>query len=310
MNRASESQNYEIALENKRRIEAIAWLTEKQKMERDKKYNEDIISFSIKSGRVYLMLFNINRGMLENKQSFVFDKNIGFLDEFILQYYSENRIPRELILPKEIDKSLRDLFKFRPVVPEKGVKKRLLDLVDKNIELQFFSGSRKLKDLKDKLRLYEEPHVIEAFDISHLSGTSTVASMVQFRNAIPDKSNYRRFRIRSVEGVDDFSSIGEVITRRYRRLLEEKQSLPNLIIVDGGKGQLSTTVKSLDNLGIRIPVIAIAKREEEVFVPGRSDPVNLPLKSHALNLIKQVRDEAHRFALAYNRLLRKKEMLK
>jgi len=308
MKRASDTQDYERALENRRRIEAVSWLTEKQKMERDKHYDEDIINYMERDGKVYLMLFNIHKGTLENKQSFVFEETPRFLEEFVLQHYSENNPPKELILPEKVQSPLKELFRFRTIIPSRGPKKQLLELVSRNIELQFFRSEERLKDLKTKLRLFETPGVIEAFDISHLSGTSTVGSMVTFRQGTPDKSNYRRFKIRTVTGIDDYAAIAEVVRRRYSRLIAEKQSLPDLIIIDGGKGQLSAAVDELKNLDIMIPIISIAKREEEVFVPGLSIPIPLGKKSEGLNLIREIRDEAHRFAISYNRLLRSREM--
>jgi len=130
--------------------------------------------------------------------------------------------------------------------------------------------------------------------------------MVSFFNGKPDKSNYRRFRIREVEGIDDFQMLAEIIRRRYRRLKREGRIFPDLIIVDGGKGQLSAAVEALVSLEVRIPVIAIAKREEEVFLPGKRDPVRLAQDSLALQLVQRMRDEAHRFAISYHRQLRRK----
>jgi excinuclease ABC subunit C len=152
--------------------------------------------------------------------------------------------------------------------------------------------------------------VIECFDISHLSGTSMVGSMVQFRDGKPDKSNYRRFKIKTVEGIDDFASIAEVVKRRYTRLLDEHAQFPDLVIIDGGRGQLSSARGALAGMGVTgQPVIAIAKREEEVYVPDADLPLRLDRKSIALRYIEEIRDEAHRFAIAYNRLLRKKKVL-
>jgi excinuclease ABC subunit C len=132
--------------------------------------------------------------------------------------------------------------------------------------------------------------------------------MIQFRGGRPDKSNYRRFKIRSVEGIDDFTSIAEVVRRRYSRLREEKQELPDLIVVDGGKGQLSAALKELRELRIKVPIISIAKEKEEIYVPGREQPMPIEKDEKASLFIQEIRDEAHRFAIAYNRLLRQKAM--
>ncbi|MFH1849353.1 MAG: excinuclease ABC subunit UvrC [archaeon] len=312
MDTFSSAQDYERALEVRERIGALQRLSERQTMERQRKYDEDIINWKTIDGRVFLILFNVHKGILCNKQEFEFDYIRGFLEDFIVQYYSENPVPEEIILPEKINPVLIGFLeekrgsRVRAVVPRIGEKRQLLELVDKNIEISFFGNITKVKALRKALKLADNPYVVECFDISHLSGTSTAGSMVQFRNGKPDKSNYRRFRIRTVEGVDDFAAISEVVRRRYSRLKQEDSRMPDLIIIDGGKGQLMSALKEINRLGLKIPIISIAKRLEEVYVPGLSFPINV--KNSALLFIREVRDEAHRFAIAYNRLLRKKEL--
>ena len=312
MKNASEKMNFERALELRNQRDAIEWLSEKQKMERQKIYNEDIINYIIEKDKVYLILFNVYKGILENKQDFEFEYSENFLEEFMVQYYSDNNVPRELIISKELDSSLIDFLKTKRngsvkiTIPKKGEKKHLMDLVKKNIELSFFGDIEKLEDLKTKLKLHELPNVIECFDISHLSGTSTVASMVQFRNAKPDKSNYRRFKIMTVDGIDDTSAIAEVVRRRYTRLIRDFVEMPKLIIIDGGRGQLNSAINEINKLNLKIPIISIAKKLEDIYVPGLMFPMKLNKKSKALKLIQEIRDEAHRFAISYNRLLRQK----
>ncbi|MCK4889114.1 MAG: excinuclease ABC subunit C, partial [Candidatus Aminicenantes bacterium] len=299
----------------KKKIDAVESLSRKQKMSREKKYDEDLINFIIDRDSVYLMLFNVHRGLLENKQEFVFDYKRDFLDEFIIQYYSENDIPRELILSKQPDESLSGYLRkvksgsVRIVTPKKGEKKALLDLVKKNIELTYFGDIKTLESLKEKLNLSEIPSVIECFDISHISGSFTTASMVQFRNGLPDKSNYRRFRIKYTKGIDDVKSISEVVTRRYTRLKKEESVMPDLILIDGGIGQLNGALNSLKDLNLNIPVVSVAKREEEIYIPGEDNPLKMGKSEAALQLIQRIRDEAHRFAITYNRLLRKKDLI-
>lgn len=313
---ASDKLDFERALVLRNQIEAIERLKEKQLMELQKKYDEDIINYVIKDGRVYLILFNIYKGILENKQEFEFEMTANFLDDFIVQYYSENAVPAELILPQEIDDALISFLTLKRngtvnvKVPKVGEKKQLLDLVLKNIELSFFSEVEALEALKNELNLPELPIVIESFDISHLSGTSTVGSMIQFKNAKPAKSNYRRFKIKTVDGIDDVGAIAEVVRRRYMRLVKEESELPDLIVIDGGTGQLNSAIAELRKLGLWIPIISIAKKFEAVYVPGLTFPMRLDRRSKALKLIQQVRDEAHRFAISYNRFLRKKSSLR
>jgi len=314
MKRFSEKQNFEKAMEIRNEITAVEHLNDRQVMQREKKYNEDIINYEIKDDMVYLILFNIYKGTLHNKSEYVFDYNANFLEEFLVQYYSENNIPREIIVPVVVSESIEIYLsekkgsKVRIIKPQKGDKKQLLRLVLKNIELTFFADIDKVKTLKNRLHLNENPVVIECFDISHLSGTSTVGSMVQFRNGQPDKNNYRRFKIRSVEGIDDTAAIAEVVRRRYSRLKKEDSEFPNLVIIDGGRGQLNYALAELEKLDVKIPIISIAKHFEEIYIPGRMLPVRLPKKEKALHFIQEIRDEAHRFAIKYNRLLRKKEL--
>jgi excinuclease ABC subunit C len=311
----SDNNDFENALKIRNQLTAIENLNERQKMKREKKYNEDIINFEIKDDKVYLILFNIYKGTLNNKADFVFDYHSDFLEEFIIQYYSESSIPKELIVPVKLSNSIQNYLedkkgnKVKLIKPEKGEKKQLLDLVLKNIEITFFADIDKVETLKNRLNLQDSPNIIECFDISHLYGSSTAGSMVQFRNGRPDKSNYRRFKIRSVEGIDDTAAIAEVVKRRYNRLKSEDAELPDLIIIDGGVGQLNYAIKELEKLNLKIPIISIAKQFEEIYIPGKLQALRISKKDKALQFIKEIRDEAHRFAIKYNRLLRKKELI-
>lgn len=315
MNSASGMLDFEKAIMTRNQITAITHLTERQNMQRTKKYDEDILNYTIKDDKAYLILFNIHKGTLVNKNEFVFDFHDEFLEEFIVRYYSESPIPKEVIIPKVVSDATSTFLskekksKVTITVPKRGEKKQLLSLVLKNIEIAFFSDTKKVDELKKKLLLQETPRVIECFDISHISGTSTVGSMVQFRNGKPDKNNYRRFKIRTVEGIDDFAAISEVVRRRYYRLKKEDTELPNLIVIDGGKGQLNSAIHELEELDLKIPIVSIAKKLEEIYIPGETQPVHLDEKDKALQFIREMRDESHRFAIKYNRLLRKKEMI-
>lgn len=310
----SKNQEYEASLKIRNQLSALEYLKEKQNVQRNKKYDEDIINYVVKDNRVYLMLFKIYKGTLTNKEEFIFDYYADFFEDFMTQYYSEHDIPKEIILENEVSSSIVDYLNLinkkivKLVIPKIGEKKILLELVKKNIELSFFGDIKKIEYLKKSLRLTFLPNVIECFDISHLSGTLTVGSMVQFRNGKADKSNYRRFRITSYLGNDDFAGMLEVVKRRYKRLKEENLDFPDLILIDGGKGQLSSALKSLNSLELNIPIIAIAKGEEEIFIPGEDESIRLPQKDKALLFLRQIRDEAHRFSINYNKLLRKKEI--
>jgi excinuclease ABC subunit C len=233
-----------------------------------------------------------------------------------------NSASREIILPFELD---IDLQKTILTVPQRGDKKQLLDLSERNAKY-YKLEKQKQKDLVDPerhskrilsqmmkdLRLNEIPNHIECFDNSNIQGDFPVAAMVVFKNAKADKKEYRHFNIKTVEGPNDFASMEEVVYRRYKRLLDEDQALPQLIIVDGGKGQLSSAVKSLDKLGLRgkISIIGIAKKLEEIYYPNDSIPMYLDKKSETLKIIQQLRDEAHRFGITHHRSKRDKATIK
>jgi len=311
----TERMDYEHALLIRDQIQAVERLGERQDVARRRETDEDIINYLVSGGKVYLMLFNIYLGTLTNKNEFVFDEREDLLEEFITRYYAEHNPPGELVLPGPVSGPLEEFLCIRRggrvmvTVPKLGAKKRLLDLVAKNIEIVFFGDEVKTLALQDRLGLEDPPRVIECFDVSHLAGTAMVGSMVRFTGARPDKKHYRRFRIKSVEGIDDPLSIAEIVRRRYTRLKAEGEPLPDLVIIDGGRGQLSAALGELKKLQLAIPVIALAKRNEEVYIPGRSRPLPLDRKEKASLFVQEIRDEAHRFAVSYNRLLRRKKII-
>jgi excinuclease ABC subunit C len=309
------SQDYERAMLARDQIRSLERLSERQDVSRRREGDEDVINFALRDSTVYLMLFNIYRGTLGNKSEYQFEFHPDFLEEFLVQYYSDNPVPAEVILPCDMDPALMEflsLKKGRKVIitmPKIGAKRRLLDLVEKNIEALHFTADSRVLELQEAVGLEHPPRVIECFDISHISGSWVVGSMVQFRDGRPDKKNYRRYRIREVEGIDDPAAIAEIVRRRYRRLKAEEAPLPDLVLVDGGKTQMNAAQKELNSLGIGIPVIAIAKKQEEVFAHGRAHPLPLGKRERSSLFLQEIRDEAHRFAVSYHRLLRKKEML-
>ena len=307
-------QEYERAKELRNEIAALERLQERQNIERKRKFDQDIISWMVEDGNVYLMLFKVYKGTLEGKEDFVFAYDENFLEEFLVQYYSENAPPEELIIAESLDEPLIEFLshlkgkKVKVTVPRQGEKKDLLDLARKNVEIGFFGDRKKVQALQEALRLPKFPNVIECFDISHLAGTSMVGSMVQFRGGRPDKSNYRRFKIKSVEGIDDLASIAEIVRRRYSRLRNEGKEMPDLIVIDGGAGQLSAAFRELRNLRVRIPMISIAKEEEKIYLPEQDGPLSIKRDDPASLFVQEIRDEAHRFAISYNRLLRHKAL--
>jgi len=193
-----------------------------------------------------------------------------------------------------------------------------LKIRDQIDALSAITGTRKsisatssdLKELKDLLNLKQIPARIEAFDVSNISGQGAVGSMVTFFNGMPFKNDYRRFKIKTVKETDDYAMIREIVKRRYARLLSEKKKMPDLILIDGGKGHLNTALDELKKIGLKIPVASIAKRPERIFFEGKLEYVNMPYDSKAFRLIQRVRDEAHRFAISYQKIVRKKELFK
>jgi excinuclease ABC subunit C len=315
MQGAAGREEFEQARLLRDQIAAIEGLREHQHIDRPKDSDEDVINWVSSGGRVFLMVFLVHSGTLVNKREFVFDDREGVISEFLTRYYDEYEPPATLILPEVVDEALPgylSIRKGRPVeleVPARGPKKRLIELVRMNIETRFFGDAIKVSSLGESLDLGKDPAVIECFDISHLSGTATVGSMVRFSNGKADKKSYRRFRIRNAGSIDDTAAIGEVVGRRYARLLAEGAALPDLVVVDGGRGQLHAASAAIRNAGCRIPVIALAKRNEEVYREGDTGPLPLGRKDRASLYLQEIRDEAHRFAVSYNRILRRKKVV-
>ena len=200
-------------------------------------------------------------------------------------------------------------FRVQILVPARGKRREMVDLILKNIRLvQSKNGEPGLAELKEQLGLLVLPRVIECFDISNHGTDFAVGSMSRFVDGRPDKSGYRKFRIKTVSGRDDFAMISEVVQRRYYRLLKEDCDLPDLVVIDGGRGQLNAALKSLTFLGLKIQCISLAKENEEVYVPKRPKPVVIPRDKQSLKILRHARDEAHRFGVAYNKTIQKNQI--
>ena len=313
----SKNNNFESALVLRDQINAINYLSLKQNVEKIKEYDQDLINYIIYKDKAYFILFNIFKGILINKKEFIFDifEEETILDDFIINYYKDDKYKKEIIIPQKLNSHTIEFLKNKPlnfIVPKTGDKKELLDFSYKNLEIKFLKNTLVLEELKQVLNLKEIPKVIECFDISHLSGKFTVGSLVQFKEGFENKKEYRRFKIKSFEGNNDYLAIEEIVKRRYTHLLKENLNFPDLIIIDGGKGQLSSAKKAIDSLNLykKIPIISLAKKEEEIFFEDNLIPLKLSKKSSSLKLLQKIRDEAHRFAISYNRLLRKKDIRK
>ncbi|MCX7875755.1 MAG: excinuclease ABC subunit UvrC [Melioribacteraceae bacterium] len=333
---ASANLEFEKAAEIRDRIEQLYVYTSKQKVVSTDLTEKDIISAAVEGKDVAVTILNIRNGKLVGKKQFFLTieeetEENKIYSAIIKFYYNEYvEIPKEIVIEVEPDEqetllewlNLKSNNKCYFVIPQKqSDTKSLLNMCKQNailalkeIQLQKMKKEGNipyvLSSLKRDLRLANIPRTIECFDNSNLQGSDAVASMVVFIDAKPKKSLYRKFIIKTVEGPDDFASMKEIIKRRYTKLLEEKQPLPDLIMVDGGKGQLSSAIEALEEIGIKkFEIIGLAKRLEEVFLPNESEPIIIPKTSSSLKLLQQIRDEAHRFAITFHRERRSKRII-
>lgn len=317
MKEAAKKRQFERALELRNSMHSLSSLLERQKFEREGEGNEDFIALLEHGGKAYAQLFRQIGGVIRDRRKYDFIPLSGDpLSEFLPRFYEAGGIPGRIYVEEEPE-SREALEKYLSekrggcvsiLTPEKGDKKKLLELLRKNILLEI-SGTADpaLLELQRQLSLPAIPRTIECFDISNLFGTSVVGSMVQFVNGKPNKSAYRRFKIRTVEGQDDFASMREIVWRRYARLKGEKAPMPDLILIDGGPGQLSAALSALSELQLEIPIVSLAKEFEEIYSPERAMPIRLARSSPALQVLQRARDEAHRFGISYHRLVRKKK---
>ncbi len=335
MQELAQKMEFEEAALVRDRLKALQKYRNSQKMVQGDFKDRDVFGVALQDKEACVVIFKIREGKIIGKKHFylkhpIWKEEPEILEEFLNQYYFSNQdIPQEIFLqtPLEFASGLEEWLrqqskrKVRLLVPQKGEKRKLVQLAVKNAhylldELQLQKMKKEqtvhftVTALHRDLNLPKPPLLIECFDISNIQGKDAVASMVCFENGKPKKSAYRRFKIRSKQSPDDFAMMREVVYRRYSRLLKEKQRLPDLIVIDGGKGQLSSALQILKQLGAENqPIIGLAKRLEEIFVPGEKESKILPKNSSSLKLLQQIRDEAHRFAITYHRQSRKKRTL-
>ena len=348
MAQASDDLEFELAAHLRDRLTAVRKAIEKQQMVFARNEDVDVIGVFDDELEAAVQVFFVRKGRVMGRRGFVVDK-VEELDgpelvSRILErlYFDDNPIgwPKEVLVPELPDdpalyeewlSELRE-SKVTIRVPQRGDKRKLHETVTQNAEESFSrhrlkrssdhnSRARALNELQEYLGLPNAPLRIECYDMSHIQGTDYVGSMVVVEDGLPKKADYRRFKIKTVDGNDDFAAMEEVLTRRFtayladrERPVEERDGKfaypPQLLVVDGGKGQLTSAVRVLDDLGLRdeIPVISLAKQFEEVFVPGQSDSIKLPRQSEALFMLQRIRDESHRFAITFHRQLRDKRM--
>ena len=327
MEKHSKKLEFEKANKIKDKLESLENYQAKSTVVNSKISNVDVFSIFSDESYGYVNFFQVVFGAIIRSHTIEIKKKLEESDKELLsiaiislrqRFKSQSK---EIYLPFKIDLGKN----IKVTVPLLGDKKKLVELSQRNAkffrlerfkQMKIVDPDRHIKRLMNQmkvdLRLNEEPNHIECFDNSNIQGTNPTAACVVFRNGKPYKKDYRHFKIKTVEGVDDFASMEEVVHRRYKRLRDEGISLPQLIVIDGGKGQLSSAVKSLNKLGLRgkISIIGIAKRLEEIYYPDDSIPMYLDKKSETLKIIQQLRNEAHRFGLELHRKIRSKDALK
>jgi len=316
MKQASDSLNYEHAKEIRDTLHRLGSLQTKQKMEYvENAPDEDYFGIKIEAHTALVMSLRQTHGIIRDSNRFSFDL-IGdnSFGNFLYQYYTTSPIPKNIIVNifPENKQFLENIlskkvgFQVKIIVPKRGKRKEMISLIMKNINLTQSKGLEPgIYELQERLELENTPKIIECFDISNHGAQYAVGSMSRFVDGKPDKSGYRKFKIKTVSGRDDYAMIAEIVMRRYYRLLEENSELPNLILIDGGKGQLKAAERSLQSISLKVQCVSLAKQNEEVFVPKRKNPIIIPRNSKALKILQHARDEAHRFGVTYNRQLRK-----
>ncbi len=316
MKQASDSLDYERAKEIRDTLQRLGSLQTKQKMEYvENAPDEDYFGIKIEEQTALVMSLRQIHGVIRDRDRFSFDLvGDNTFGNFLYQYYTTHPIPKNIVvseLPEnrqflEAMFSKKAGFDVKILHPIRGKRKEMVDLVLKNIALIQAKGIEPgISELQEKLELQNPPRIIECFDISNHGAQYAVGSMSRFVDGKPDKSGYRKFKIKTVKGRDDYSMIAEIVKRRYFRLDENNAELPNLVLIDGGKGQLKAAERSLQSVNVKIPCASLAKQNEEVFLPKRKNSIIISRSSQALKILQYARDEAHRFGVAYNRNLRK-----
>ncbi|MGD2101291.1 MAG: excinuclease ABC subunit UvrC [Acidimicrobiia bacterium] len=340
---AAEREDFEMAARYRDRQEDVRRAMLRQEVVTEKAESFDLIAHHGDELETAFQVLNVRRGRVVGERSTIVDRVEELTDEELMtrilrELYGDADPPRQVLvslMPDESDLLGEWLSDIRGSnvglrVPQRGPKRRLMETASINAAEAFGrhrlsrqkdhnARAKALRSLQEVLGLPDAPLRIEAYDISTLQGTNTVASMVVLEDGLPRRSDYRRFKIRSVDGQDDFASMEETIRRRFKAYLRERDKPvaeqgrfsypPSLVVIDGGAGQLGRAVKVLDEFELDIPTIGLAKKMEEVYLPGRPEPIQIPRDAEALYLLQQVRDEAHRFAITYHRQLRSKSMV-
>ena len=330
MMQAAESMEFERAKEYRDQIKSIEAVMEKQKITFTDTVDRDIIGFAVEKGWMCIQIFYMRQGKMIERQTTSFpyygDENEDFMS-YVSQFYydKQNALPKEILLPEQSDTELlSDWLGIKVHAPKRSKKRELVQLASENARIALQEKFALMS--KDDARTVQAvhnlghilgigvPHRIEAFDNSNIQGTEPVSAMIVFTDGRPDKKEYRKFKIKTVEGPDDYGSMREVIRRRYSRLLKENQPMPDLIVMDGGKGQITAAMDVLENeLGLYIPVCGLAKDEKhrtaQLLFGDPPEPVNLKRDSYEFYLLQRIQDEVHRFVITFHRQSRTKTML-
>jgi excinuclease ABC subunit C len=317
MQAAAAEKKYEAALELRNQIASIRLLTEHQIVDNKRQFDQDVLAFKQVGDKMLAVQMGVRKGVLLGKKQFSVDVQPQVEQEFLKAFYTSNQIPREILLnticwqEAEEKKALEEFLTAKrgaPVflkIPRKADKLALVQLAEKNLESTLEVDSA-LVDLQAELNLPVLPRAIECFDVSNLGLEHVVSGMVSFRDAKPDRKNYRRFKIKTFMGQDDFAAVNEVVARRYKRLVEEKSQLPDLVLIDGGPGQVNAAKAAMQTLGLQLPLIGLAKEREEIYLPDESAPRIFDKNSRMMLLLRRIRDAAHDFSLSYN--LKRRQM--
>ena len=324
MKQASAEMRFEVAADLRDTLKAIRELSDDRSVLDLNPEQRDYVAMVAEANHATFVVLQMRGGKVLGRDLFpteFYSTEDEAFEEFLTRYYSDNAPPSAAVYLNrilDVDNFVRFLNRegrSGPVVefPKGGRHASILRMAQENAlldlknRLETGGNQHALVELKKALNLPKLPHRIEGFDIAQLDGTNPVASLISFWNGNPDRKNYRKFHVKSLQGaIDDFQSMKEVVARRYSRLFNEGKEMPDLILIDGGKGQVNAAHSVLQALGLEIPLVGLAKREEELFLPHTSDPILLPRGSSALRVLQAVRDETHRFATGFNQKLRSK----
>ena len=315
MVQAANMQQFERAQEIRDTLIRLGSLQIEQKMSRPQGSNEEFFGIQVRGGEAAVMNFRLISGVIRDSDKFTFDMvGDNNFSNFLFQYYSTHQIPKVIVVNEEPHNSrmLETLLgeqsghQVEIVTPDNKFRRNMIRLLLKNVDLMLSNAPDPgIAELQEVLGLEKAPRIIECFDVSNHGDAFAVGAMSRLVDGKMHKAGYRRFRIKSVKGRDDYAMIQEIVKRRYKSLVKENHEMPDLVLIDGGRGQLGAALKGLEEVGVVLPCASLAKENEEVFLPGVSEPIIISPKKESLRILQRARDESHRFGVAYNRAIQK-----